>query len=186
MSDKKVDAASCRVSDLEKELKALEQATAADVPAEPLAAETQSLREAWLAFGQLLKSAEPPAEPAIDRPPRRRSRRWPLVAAATAASLLLCLSAVEMRKYVDQPGKVGLPPAVASANAVRPAPVVKQSPTASTTGELAWDDSLDDEIAKVGQQMANIEPNFSYASGAFDTLQYDLQQFQKEMEEDKL
>jgi hypothetical protein len=56
-------------NDLENTLRSLEQATAADAPADRLDAETASLREAWLAFGQVLEAAQPPAQTAIDFPP---------------------------------------------------------------------------------------------------------------------
>ena len=87
---------------MENDLTGLEQmlqrATApTNAPQDDLDADAKSLREAWLAFGQLLDAAQPPdGAPLCDTVPllRRSSagRKCGLVATALAASLLVAAS----------------------------------------------------------------------------------------------
>lgn len=103
--------------DLERRL---EQATApADAPDVPLDAETASLREAWLAFGQVLEAAQPaPDEPLPLRIPvvRRDSRGhwWLAGSLALAASLLVMATAAWSLFFSGGlPGRTSSPAGVA-------------------------------------------------------------------------
>ena len=75
----------------------LEEATAADASAEHGDAETASLREAWLAFGQLVRAADaslpamPDFMPSL-APQQPRRSRWIALIAATAAVLLIAIT----------------------------------------------------------------------------------------------
>ena len=173
-----------------EEQQALERATAAgDAPEAELAPEAQSLRKAWLAFGQLLESVASPEAPRLERRmPASRSRRWALVAGmASAACLLICLGVARMWMYANQSGSVSPSPQVAvSTDGAQPAGVGKQASTEAAAGETAWDDSLDEQIAQVGQTMIGLQPTWSDRSGSFDVVQYELQQVQQEIEEEKL
>ncbi len=54
-------------ADSNNEQRLLEQATTAESPpGEELTPEARSLREAWLAFGQLLEAAQPQATPRLE------------------------------------------------------------------------------------------------------------------------
>ena len=97
-------------NDLETSLRSLEEATAAgDRPADRLDAETASLREAWLAFGEMLEAAQPPRlryfsplplgeGPGVRAALRVRRRRWRrlLAAGLLAASLLIAVATIWM------------------------------------------------------------------------------------------
>jgi hypothetical protein len=173
-----------------EEQQALERATAAaDLAGAELTPETQALREGWLAFGQLLESTQPLEAPKPERPmPARRTRRWPLlVVVATAVCVLICMDAARIWNYMNpSEGVSPSPAAVAVTKATQPAADAKQPSEAAVVNELAWDDSLDEQIAQVGQTMIALQPSWSDRSGAFDAVQYDLQQVQKEIEGEKL
>ncbi len=121
----------------------LESATARSLPADmPLDPETASLREGWLAFGQLLAAAEPSPERAIAllrKPPASRVRWWLLTAVAiTAASLLVAMTIVSTGGRTDStvvmnpsPVEGVTTPAKEPAKTEHPTPAKKSSPPAA-------------------------------------------------------
>jgi hypothetical protein len=159
----------------------LEQATAPkDAPPRDLGPEAQPLRETWLAFGRLLDSAERSAAAAkaeVRLPPA--SRRWPLAAAAVlAASLLIGLSVFWMQSGADSnTGQVV---------SAQPAKNVEKAAAASTTGDLLWDDSFDQQIASAGQGMALAQSDLAHASDATDFVRFQLHQTEQDFEKTKL
>ena len=141
--------------ELEKTQQLLEQATAAgDAPPDGLDPEAAHLREAWLLFGEMLESAQPPTTPSIERwkstPVRRRQWCW-TAAGVLAASLLI--AAVTTWMLCDTSGRTRpgiMPSQTASTDHPNAAPTHGR---AEVNG-LQWDDSLDEQFAQVSQQMA--------------------------------
>ena len=164
--------------ELSKLQRQLEQATAAECPPDaPLDAETASLREGWLALGQLLEAAQPALDEPLELPqlPRRRApARWKLVGIAVlAASLLVGATLAWSLMRARQPGGLSPPPdELASPN-------VKQD-------ELHWDDSLDEEIALAGQQLVRIQQDWYYLDDPFGPVQHGLEQVAEDIEDDTL
>jgi hypothetical protein len=167
----------------------LEQATSpGDAPERDLGPEAESLREAWLAFGQLLEAAEPrDTVPLLQRSSAREDgravahagRRYSIIATALAASLLIGLSAYWMWSGAEKPsGVVPLGGNVAATKNVKPA-----TPTA---GDLGWDDSLDQQIADAGQGVALAQSELAHGFDAADFARDRLRQTEQDLEKSKL
>jgi hypothetical protein len=176
----------------------LESATAREVPPSvPLDPETASLREGWLAFGQLLAAAEPSPERAIAllrKPPASRNRWWLLAAVgAMAASLLAAMtivssggrseSAVVLNPTpVEGSGTPAKKPAVAD----KTTPAKKPSLPAASTSAPAWDDALDKEITVAGEAVVSASQDWTHFTSAGATLSYGLEQVEKDIKESPL
>jgi hypothetical protein len=179
--------------DLERLQRSLERATAAkDAPQAGLDPQTASLREAWLAFGQLLEAAQPATELPLDRwmttPPPARKRRWVLPAAAVlAASLLTGVVTTWMLRATNQPQGPGPAPehTVSTSNHVA-APTPEQSIVAPTVNGSQWDDSLDEQLAQAGRQVAYAQQDQFPGADAFGLVQYRIEQISVEVQADKL
>ena len=141
--------------ELEKTQRLLEQATAAgDAPADGLDPELAHLREAWLLFGEMLESAQPPTTPQIEyrKPTLIRRHRWFWTAAAAmAVSLLIGLVTTWMLH--DTNGETG-PAAMPGQTASTDHPNAGSTLGRAEVNGLQWDDSLDEQFAQVSQQMA--------------------------------
>ncbi|MBN2473048.1 MAG: hypothetical protein JXB62_00470 [Pirellulales bacterium] len=164
----------------------LEQATAEALPADaPLDAETASLREGWLALGQLLKAVEPALEkPLVLSPATREARpgrlaiRW---AAALAASLLIVASLAFGLLRPKQGGAIAEKPAEPAAGAVQttaPSP----TPMAPEKGQLAWDDPLDEELALAGQHVIRLQQDWCALEDPFDPVYDGLEEVGQDIE----
>jgi hypothetical protein len=181
----------------------LKQATApGDTPADDLGPEAQSLREAWLAFGQLLEAAEPrdsdsllprsDGVPLLQRSSARQDGRAVLgsrqavahrgrnigLLVALAASLLIGLSVYWLWGGAERPG--GVVPAggnMATGTTNRAAPAA---------GELRWDDSLDQQIAQAGQGVALARSDLAHGFDATDFARDRLRQTEQDLEKSKL
>ncbi len=189
-------------SDLETSLRSLEEATAAgDKPSDLLDPETASLREAWLAFGEMLEAAQPPRSasplplgegPRARAAPSRRRRYRPrlLVAGLLAASLLIAVAAIWMRSAVDrQDNPVAPPKQIASTkhhkHQVAPSQT-SRAKSVSTADEPQWDDSLDEQLEQVGWQMLCVQENQAFRTDVFGQAQYRLEQFRETIQADSL
>ena len=142
-------------SESERLLEQLERATAAGAEPDPSAdAETASLRETWLALGQLLEAAAPVGDalPEVRCPRRRMSSRWSWIALAAVAVSLLAAAAVAWLPAWSVPGQ----PAVELAARPSPTPATAASAPSATEPGLDWDDSLDEEIALAGQRLLSL------------------------------
>jgi hypothetical protein len=185
-------------NDIETMQRSLEEATAArdapadgDVLADALDPETASLREAWLAFGQMLETASSQAAPTIDHwgtlPPARRWQ-WRLPAAALlAASVLVAIAAAWMLHNTLWQGTAAVAPekTVAANHEIAPSKQARaQTPPA--TDEPQWDDSLDEQFAQVGWQMLCIRQNQFFRTDAFGIVQYQLDQLSRAIQTDSL
>jgi len=179
--------------DLKNMQRSLERATAAkDAPQVGLDSQTASLREAWLAFGRLLEAAQPSTELPLDRwkttPPPARNRRWILPAAAVlAASLLVGVVAVWMLRATNQPQGAGPAPEqmVATSNHVA-APMREQPAAAPAVEGSEWDDSLDEQLAQAGRQVAYAQQDQFPGADTFGLVQYQIEQVRAEEQADKL
>ncbi len=170
----------------------LEQATARAAPPDAsLDPETASLREAWLALGQLLEAAQaesgPPAQPWS--PPRGRTWiRWTAaVAVAVAASLLIGVGIWALRAPGPSSGPQPSPDDIAGTAAPVPeAPTPEPSPSALPAGELAWNDALDNEIVLAGQALLSVQEDPRLLAGSSDPLRYGLQAVAGDLEGNRL
>ena len=182
------------LSKLERQLR---QATAPDAATDaPLDDETASLREGWLAFGQLLKNAQPSSdEPFELRPmPRRGSfaRRKLVLAVAVAASLLVVATlAWQLAGSWILVGPLPATEEIAlpnteQPNTEQPAPVVEEPQTELAADELKWDDSLDEQIASIGQEVVRVQQDWYSLGNAFSTVDYGLEQIEQDMEDNTL
>jgi hypothetical protein len=185
----------------------LEQATAAEgASGTDLDPEAASLREAWLDFGRLLEAAQPAAcelplllgdgqqthssplplgeRQGVRAMPRRASaRRWLFSAAAlVAASLLIGILTTWMPQTMDRPESPA--PATQQTTAINPpdAVLVQQKHQATKSGsESKWDDSLDEQLAQVGQQVAYAQQHAYGGSDTYELLRYGIEQMQQEL-----
>ena len=207
------------IRDTQRLKQMLEDATAADSAAagraasaghsglEPCDAETASLREAWLAFEQLVRAADaslpamPDFAPSLAPPPRRR--RWIGLLAAAAAALLVAV-ALEWRIGGDGKqgnGSRGVPP-VAGNPVVPPvkddlqtAPgaavagsdkTTNKQPKAGTASPSTWEDPLESQIALVSQQVNSVRQSWRHRVDDVDLVQYRIDEVSNALQNDKL
>jgi len=188
----------------------LEQTTApSDAPQRDLDPESESLREAWLAFGRLLQAAQPrdsvplgDSVPLLRRSSARQNRhsllgsrqavahaskKYGLVAAALAASLLIALNVFRTWNGPATPAGV-VPTAgnVAAAKGAKPSTALAQTPAPPAANDLRWDDSFDQQIAEAGQEMTLAQSDLAHAVDAGDLLRYQLRQTEQDFEKSKL
>ena len=174
----------------EKLLRQLEQATALDLDSEvSLDEETKSLRDAWLAMGDLLDSqptcdslpipkAIVPAQPA-----RSRIMGW-----VVAASLMLALSALWIFNQPKSELESPAPQLVQDSNV--PTRDTIPQPAASTKEVpaelLAWDNSLDEDISLISAAVDDLEQNWYGNNGDVRTIYDELEDFSSDMNETSL
>jgi hypothetical protein len=176
--------------ELEKSQRLLEAVTAAgETPADALDPEAASLREAWLAFGDLLESAQVSPHPLREGQRVRAvrlptQRRWLLpMAGALAASLLICIATAWMlRDTIRHNAAAPAPSQTASVghHAVTP------SKAAASTDSPQWDDSLDEQFSQLDQQMTSVRENQLSSTDDFAVMQYRIDQFRQEVQADTL
>jgi hypothetical protein len=183
-------------NDLEKTLRLLGKATTADdAPADRLDPETASLREAWLAFGELLEAVQPGDCPnfhvneneTVPFGAHARPRRQRLLAAGLlAASLLVGAVTVWMLYGARQENPAAEPEQMAATNRQDAPSTQARAKNASTADEPQWDDSLDEQFAHVGWQMACVRQNQLFRTDAFGMVQYRMEQFRQTIQTDSL
>lgn len=194
----------------------LERATAQghEMPVD-LDAETSSLREGWLALGKLLEDAQLAAGQSsetwqVTLPPARR--RWPLaVAAAIAASLLLAagLTLAYRLRVGSNPLQPSVPtlahddqratsptndrretvaqtPNPEPGTSNRESPTLTPEPRTPSTDQLAWNDSLDDELTVVAQAAALARDDWYARAGGVSAVERGLDQIKKDIEDGTL
>jgi hypothetical protein len=185
--------------DLEQSLRALEEATAiGDRPTEQLDAETASLREAWLAFGEMLEAAQSPAyvspilpeeRPGLMAAPRHGRRRWQrlLAAGLLAASLLVAAATIWTVSGPErQEKRAGAPTqTVKTTNHGAPTPK-RRAESTSTANVPQWDDSLDEQFEQLSWQMLCVQENQAFRTDAFGRAQYRLEQLRETVQADSL
>ena len=191
--------------ELEKLRRQMEQATAPEVPPDAgLDAETESLRRTWLALGQLLEASQPAADRPLElRPmPRRTGHLGRKLAAAATLAASLALGVVVAwalieRAQTDGPAsparKVASPESPQEAELptdTGPSPVQEQ-PLPQTvdrdeTIRLAWDDSLDDRIAEMGQEVARAQQDWDGLDDTLGTVWQGLEEIEEDIQNDTL
>jgi len=175
----------------------LEHATAADGSPESLDAETASLREAWLALGELIEAAEREWKEPLEwrlPPSRWKERRWKVAGvAALAASLLIGLTvAWSLVRNGDSNGTTATPGETAPPREeTLPAPglngpkLVVDEPT--PVDEFDWDnDPLDEQLAWFGQEIVSVQQDWDSLNNAFEPLWNGLEQMAEDLDDETL
>lgn len=195
---------------MNEELKELQRrielaTTAGDLPEDALDMKTRSLREGWLALGRLLEeddafATEPMPEfwkmpPAA--PQRRFSRR--ALVTALAVSLLAC-SVAAWAWRERQPAKSPSPtpeqtaeivpraveprptpvPVIAPPTQLREAVAEKKPSLPANANEPQWDDSLDDQITQVGQEVVRYQQDWLVQAAGLTAIQQGLEKAQED------
>lgn len=175
--------------ELERLQHQLEQATAPECPphARP-DAETGSLREGWLALGQLLEATRPALEEPLQwRPiPRRTLRpRWALQAVAAAAALVVAATLVWSLMALGRPG--GPPPRkTAAVDRKQPDAARSQPESTPDTEPLEWGDSLDEQIVLAGQEIMSAGQDWYHLDDAFGPVRDGLEQVAEDIDNSTL
>ena len=176
--------------ELENLERMLERTTAAeDMPQDDLDGEAARLREGWIAFGRLLEAAQP-AETIVRAvcrcPAGGRSRRLWSAAGLLAASLVVCGVAMWM---LQAPGRTknASPAAVqtAATGARQSAPPTKTNKQATTSTGLKWDDSFDEQVAQLSQNVIDAEQGSSVWADT-GAVQSKIEQIQQEFKDNSL
>jgi hypothetical protein len=169
----------------EKLQRQLEEATAADDIANAAAnasldADAASLRETWLAFGELLDTANPPSDEPIELPQvsrRKSSARWLAAAAMLAASLLVAVTLVWIS---SEPNQIAKPDEKKTPQVEQPKAV------AVVANELQWDDTIDEQLAQAGQNIVQVQQDWYQLSEPFSSLQDGLSEMEDDMDQSTL
>jgi hypothetical protein len=198
------------IDDLDKLQRMLEQATAADDPPEDeMDPQTARLREAWTAFGGLLRGGPTAAEESLDwlvtppvaRPKRQLATRLAAVAAALAIGICVVwiLPAVFRSDTAPARQKAAVATAARGAAGVN-APKVAKAPIAAkaiaavgkkkavvpAASATQWDDPIDSQFVEVAQDVLQVRENWSVSTRSLDLVQYAVTQAQQEVEKSPL
>jgi len=185
------------VSDeLDRLQRQLERATASECSTDgSLEAETASLREGWLALGELLEAAEPSREQPLKLPeplkPGRLTRRNVAGIVALAASLLVGVTLAGKWIRANRPGGPATRPDASLAEIVQADgeqfnPDAGQLETESLADWDEWEDPLDEQIASVAYELVRIQQDWDQVDGAFGPLYFGLEEMAEELEQSPL
>ena len=174
----------------------LELATSVDpIPDDvPLDEETRALRASWLALSQLLDQADAGPSDDIDetvvsvREGAKSRSRWPLVWVAIAASLLLMVSSGWLLVRFGSPIRQSSPADEVAESPDRsdPFPVVASQSKVETNDdeEFSWDDSWDDQIAQVEENVILAGQDWYALDQPYDSMSRQIEQFEGELDDD--
>ena len=182
--------------ELDRLQRQLERATASECSTDgPLDAETASLREGWLALGELLDAAEPSREQPLKlREPLEaghRTRRKAAAIVALAASLLVGVTLAGQWLRANRPGGLATLSDESLSEIVRADgepfnPDIGELETAPLADWVDWDDPLDQQIASVAQELVRIQQDWDQVDGAFGPLYFGLEEMAEELDESPL
>jgi hypothetical protein len=191
----------------------LEKATdTGSSPPDALDSEIASLREAWLAFGQMLETASPPTSTTslcfrektkyspysplpwdeeqgvrAKRPQTRRHWRHSLASALLAGSLLVAIATAWMLSNANQQADAPTPSdKIASTDPIISPPKHSLAKSPAKADIPQWNDSLDESFAQVGWQMLCVRHNQFFRTDAFGVVEYQLQQFRQSIQKESL
>ena len=182
----------------------LEKATAeGDRMDGSLDAETVALREGWLALGRLIETAQPArdASPALQYPAETVPARCrkpvglkTLAGLATLAAALLVAAIATLSFVEDRPDAVTARPEIAQderGGKQSTLPVLAQDAPKQKNGTdaddvLAWDSSLDTEIATAGQEMLRIQADWYASDDTASSIYYRMEQMRQELNNNTL
>ena len=174
----------------------LELATSVDpIPDDvPLDEETRALRASWLVLSQLLDQADAGPSDDIDetvvsvREGAESRSRWPLVWVAIAASLLLMVSSGWLLVRFGSPIRQSSPADEVAESPERsdPLPVVASQSKGETNDddEFSWDDSWDDQIAQVEENVILAGQDWYALGQPYDSMSRQIEQFEGELDDD--
>ncbi len=168
----------------------LERATASTEPPDgAMDASTAALRETWRAWGQLLETIETPmAPPALPPAAPRPARPWRLAAAAVLATSVAVVAIAAWiagsTRRTEDPASVQQRAAPASAKA--PPVVARQPAVAASPPESQWDDRIDEQIARVGQELISMQQAWSPRADALEHVRFRLEEIHTEINSARL
>jgi len=192
--------------ELDKLQRQLEEATAPESEGHvPPNEETASLREGWLALGRLLETAQPVEEPFERRPVVRKTQGSGgamAVVATLAASLLIGVTTAWLLIGNARPGGLNVVDGVAATGdgqervaeplpekpAVQPERALAVAPPSEkmVVDPLAWDDSFDDQLALVGEEVIRMEEDWYDLDGPFEPILDGMEQMERDFEDHTL
>ena len=166
-------------------------------------AERASLREAWLAFGQLIRAADaslpvmPNMVTAIAPQKPRRRRLLGLMVAAAAALLVSVTFGWWFGRDRKQDNREPSLAQTATPKQTNPQPETKtaiagvpkatnKQPKTGTNKTSNWDDPLEMQIASVSQQISNVEQTWQHRVDDVDLVQYRIDAVVDSLQNDKL
>lgn len=130
------------------------------------------------------------SEPVSVSSRRRRVRLLPLMIAAAAVLLVAVTVAWQLRNVGHTDDGDSTPNGIAKTtpepsvpkpqDSVVPAPQEKPAAVPSPAVEIAWDDSLDSDIASAGQAVMRVEQEWNTLADASTAVQYQMQQMAEE------
>jgi hypothetical protein len=163
--------------------------------------ETASLRETWLALGQLIRAADASLPPLPDMaapivPQKRGRSRWLGLIAATAAALLLAVTYGWLARgpgvppandgIGTSPSNGGSEEATESGPPTPTALVKQEQPKPAAARISTWDDPLETQIAVVSQQIRAVEQDWRRGLDDVDLVRYRIDEVSDTLQSDKL
>lgn len=168
----------------------LERATASMGPPDgDMDASTAALRETWRAWGPLLETIETPMPRVAIPPPAPRSARpWRLAAGAVLAAsvAIVALAAWIAGSTRRSEAPASVQPVAAPAKGEAPQVAARRPTIAPSTPESLWDDRIDEQIARVGQELICVQQAWSPRADTLDRVRSRLERIHTEIESARL
>lgn len=175
----------------------LEKATAPGAaPLRDADPQVRALREAWLAFGQLLESVPPEAGPSaqcpVVRPAPRAGRRFLLATSLLAASLMIAVAVSWMFRGPAAPSAeqatrdivLASGPSGAMVQATRDEEKDEEENT--SIDALAWNDAFEERITQVEAAMAHLRQEPLLSVNAVEAVQEGIARIEQEFDDNPL
>jgi len=168
----------------------LERATSSTGPPDDaMDASAAALRETWRAWGQLLETIETPMEQRAMPPVAPRSSRPRRLTAVAVLAVSVAVVAVAAwiagsTRQSEEPGSMQ----ETSVSGETKAPTVAARQPAGTLPppESRWDDRIDEQIARVGQELICVRQAWSPRADALERVRSRLEEIYAEIESARL